>query len=239
MATERITDQQIIEEISKEASILVIQKGESGKEVLYETSLSALKKVLEDLGIVDDLQKTDDFDNLKPGIVKKVIVSNKKITVEQLDGTTSEYAIDNYPVVETLKNEDTVFVTTEVEAEDGTKTLLGSRVTLGDFLNALKEAGIHEGLMTNDEFTKQKASIVKNIQYRQNVLSVVLLNGKKVEYTIDTTFFDSANVDEDGYFHITKEGKDVIPAILIPALKEKTSEITCKNVGYIFEEVTE
>lgn len=239
MATERITDQRIIEEISKEASILVIQRDEAGKEVLYETNLSALKKVLEELGIVDDFQKIKDFDNLKPDIVKKVIISNEKITVEQLDGTTSEYAIDTYQVIETLKSEDTVFVTTEVEAEDGNKTVLCSRVTFGDFLKALKEAGIHEGLMTSEDFTKQKENIVKNVKINENVLSVVFLNGRKYEYTIDTTFFDSANVDDEGYLHLTKSGKEVIPAILIPALKDKKSEITCKNVGYIFEEVPE
>ena len=329
MATERITDQQIVDSVSPDASLLVIQKNESGNEVLFETTLETFIKALKENGIIEECMKTDDyksdenslvqevvvssekitvkyldgkteeyntdtfpqvesientfgiflekvettedgesvasgaritfenfikalkegellkdmqkaseFNKLKPNIVKKVTFSKEKIIVEKLDDTVTEISAELYPLVNTLAEDNTLFVTTTEDVEGKTVTS-GARITLANLAEALKKLGINSGLMTEEEFAKQKSNIVKKVTLTGNVISVVMLNGSKKDYTIDTTFFDSANVDEEGCLHITKEGKDVIPAILIPALKEKSSAITCKTVGYIFEEVTE
>ena len=148
MAIERITDQQIIETISDDASLLVIQKNEAGKEILYETTLQAI-------------------------------------------------------------------------------------------VNVLKEKGITDGCVTEDFINELKPSIVKEITAEKDKISVTLLDDSKKEYTIDTIFFDSASVDDDGYLHIFKAEKEVIDPVLIPALRENIAEITCRNVGYVFEEVAE
>ena len=238
MATEKITEQQILDSISEESSVLVIQADESGKEVLYETTFKTFANALKENGLLDDMQKASDFENLKPSIIKKVTVSSEKIVVEKLNGSLSEYTIEKtYPLIDRTEKTDSVFVT-RTETVDGETVKSGARITLEDLVSVLKSIGINSGLMTNDEFTKQKVNIVKTVTLKDNVISVVLLSGRKYEYTIDTAFCDSASVDDEGYLHITKGGKDVIPAILIPALKEKTSEITCKNVGYVFEEET-
>ncbi len=239
MATERITEQQALESVSTDASVLVIQVNDAGKEVLYETSLSVFVKALQEAGIIDGLQKSEDFEELKPEIIKNVSVSKEKISVEYLDGAKNEYNANILPIDDTVSKDDTVLFFKNEEKEDGETVITGNRVPLSDFISALKTAGINSELMTTEEFGKLKSSIVKNVTLKDNVISVVLLTGRKYEYTIDTTFFDSASVDDDGYLHITKAGKDVVPAILIPALKEKNAEITCKKVGYIFEEETE
>lgn len=329
MATEKITDQKILDSISSDASLLVIQKNEAGNEVLFETTLETFIKALKESGItedcmklndyksdenslvqevivssekitvkyldgktveyrtdtfpkvesiedtfgiflekvettrdgesvvtgaritfenfvkalkegklLEDMQKSSDFNKLKPNIVKKVTFTKEKIIVEKLDDTVTEISSELYPLVNTLAESNTLFVTTTEDIE-GKMVTSGARITLPDFIETLKNAGINKGLFTEEAFISQKANIVKKVTIANNVISVVMLNGLKKEYTIDTTFFDSASVDDEGYLHIEKEGKDVVPAILIPALKEKSSEITCKNTGFIFEEETE
>lgn len=235
MATERITDQQILTEVSSDAAVLVIQKNEAGKEVLYETNIDTFIKALKTCGITDGFIDEDSLEQLKPDIIKEIKVFKEKIVVKKMDGTEDEYSIDTYPLVETLSKENCVFVT-QSEEIDGKTVMSGARITFEKFIEMLKNLGINRGLFTSSDFENEKGNIVKSVSVNKNVVNVVQLNGNKKEYVIDTTFFDSANVDEEGYLHLTKQGKEVIPAILIPALRKNIAEITCRNVGYVFEE---
>ena len=205
----------------------------SGARITFDNFIKALK----DGGLLNDVQKASEFEELKPDIIKRVTVSSEKIVVEKLDGTSTEYTADIFPLVDAMAEDNEVFFSKK-ETKQGKSVLSGKRITLKNLVTALKAVGINSGLMTTEDFTKQKSNIVKSVTLTNNVISVLFLNNTKREYTIDTAFFDHATVDEDGYLHISKNNEEVIAPILIPALRKNIAEITCRNVGYVFEEET-
>lgn len=120
--------------------------------------------------------------------------------------------------VAALKDAASVLVT-QVETVNGVETESLRRAALEVLVEALRKKNINSGYVSEEQLTKMKPDMVKNVEQVPEVgIKITFWDDTEVEIPIDSggLAFDAVTYDQvSGYLHITQEGQDVVSPCFI------------------------
>lgn len=179
MATEKITEQQILDSISEDASVLVIQANESGKEALYETTLKTFVNALKENGLLDWLYgpvyNTRKYNDI---IIEYIVNYNVAATNDSFPEGTSLVKFSGFP-----------------------KTVLGKETTEAQALSNEIDHVCNGVFQNMERTTFGSASVRYSLPGYGNAVIIVDESDTEIEFTeTDTGFSGTTVFPESGIY---------------------------------------
>lgn len=118
---------------------------------------------------------------------------------------------------ENVRNSASVLITQPETVGGKTKESL-RRATLAAFIQALKDAGIHEGMQTEAGIEEMYSNLVKSVDPIDTGIRITFWDDTSADIAIESggLAFDSVTYNQEtGYLHIQMEGEDVVDPCFI------------------------